>query len=152
MTRSDEAAVSRLLCACYRLLGRTENLGPEAVDFLLSKRGSVESIRKEAEAQAFLVAEGSDGIEGMVAVDENKIAKLYVAPLRHGRGVGRALFHAAEVLIKQGGYSSLTLGSSPSAIGFYRAMGAMVTGRKRLERGPLAGHAVVLMRKDLPPI
>ena len=152
MTGPDQPEVSRILGDCYRLLGRKEELLPEAVEFLLSERGSLESIRREAARQEFLVAEVDGIIVGMVAVDGNCVAKLYVDPPHHGGGIGTALFRAAEAIIKQCGYDHLTLGSSPTAAGFYRAMGATATGRKHLTRGPLEGHVVVLMRKHLEPM
>ena len=152
MSESDEPEVSRILCACYRLLGRIEDLSPEGVEFLLSKRGSLESIQRESVDQTFLVAELEQRIVGIVAVDGSVVAKLYVDPPYHGRGIGAALFRAAEALIRQGGYDHFTLGSSPSAVGFYQTMGASVTGRKYLTRGPLAGHHPVLMRKQLDPM
>lgn len=152
MTESDQSAVSRVLCDCYRLLGRLEGLQPEAVEFLLSKRGSLESIQREAACQTFMVAEIEQRIVGMVAANGDVVAKLYVDPSHHGQGIGTALFNAAEAIIRQCGYDHLTLGSAPSAVGFYEAMGASVTGRKRLARGPLAGHRVVLMRKHLAQI
>lgn len=152
MTKDDEGEVSRLLCACYRLLGGLEGLKPEAVDYLISERGSVQSIRKEALQQSFLVAESEGRIAGMVAVGENRVLKLYVRPSDQGRGIGRALFIAAEVTIRRSGYNDLTLGSSPSAAGFYRAMGLSVIGRKHLDNGPLSGHTIILMSKDLAPM
>ncbi len=57
MTESDRQEVHRILCACYRLLGRIEGLPPEAVAFLLSERASLESLRRESAYQTFLVAE-----------------------------------------------------------------------------------------------
>ena len=152
MTESDHAAVSHLLCNCYRLLGRLEELRPEAVDYLLSKRGSVESIEREAVSQTFLVAEADGRITGMVAIHTNTISKLHVDPSCHARGIGRALFGEAEALIRRSGYKHLTLGSSPSAEGFYKTMGMSATGVKHLKRGPLSGHSVVLMHKHLAPL
>jgi ribosomal protein S18 acetylase RimI-like enzyme len=152
MSESDQLEVCRVLCACYRLLGRIEGLSPEAVEFLLSERGSLESIQRESACQTFLVAEVEQRIVGMVAVNGSLVAKLYVDPPYHGRGIGTALFRAAEAIVLQGGYDHLTLGAAPSAVGFYRAMGAAVTGRKPPSRGPLAAHRPFLMRKHLAPM
>jgi len=152
MTEADQPEVCRVLCDCYRLLGRVEGLKPEGVEFLLSERGSLESVRRESVDQTFLVAEVDRAVVGMVAVDGSKIAKLYVHPGYHGRGVGTALFKAAEAVVREGGYDSLSLGSAPSAVGFYRAMGARIDGQKKLTCGPLAGHNPVLMSKQLDPM
>jgi ribosomal protein S18 acetylase RimI-like enzyme len=152
MKKSDHEEVSRLLCACYRLLGRLEHLPPKTVEFLLAERGSVASLEREAASQIFLVAESEGAIVGMVAIDGNQVAKLYVDPACHGRRIGAALFRTAERSIIQRGYTDLTLGAAPSAVGFYRSMGLSVTGHKCPAGGPLAGHHTILMRKQLDAI
>ena len=152
MTEADQPEVCRVLCDCYRLLGRVEGLKPEGVEFLLAKRGSLESVRRESADQTFLVAEVEGAVAGMVAIDGSTIAKLYVDPTHHRRGIGAALFRAAEAVVRQGGYDSLSLGSAPSAVGFYRAMGAKIDGQKKVTRGPLAGHNPVLMSKQVDPM
>jgi ribosomal protein S18 acetylase RimI-like enzyme len=151
MTESDHTEVSQLLCACYRELGRVLGLRPEAVEFLLSRRGSLESIRSEASSQTFLVAEAGGQVLGMVAIKGSTVAKLYVSPPDQGRGIGKALFGAAEAAIREAGYDHLTLGSNRLAVDFYRAMGAELTGRKRAKLGPLAGMDIFIMGKRLTP-
>jgi ribosomal protein S18 acetylase RimI-like enzyme len=149
MDEADQAEVVRILCASYRYLAEQEGLPEHALEFLLSKRGSPETVRRESAEQAYMVASLAGVIVGMVAVGGDTITKLYVDPPYHGHGIGRALFGAAEASIKARGGDHLTLGSFPSAVAFYQAMGASIVGRKRPVQGPLAGHETVVMRKTL---
>jgi ribosomal protein S18 acetylase RimI-like enzyme len=149
MREQDLPAVCQLLCACYRLLGRLEKLSPQQVEFLLSKRGSLESVSREWRRQLYLVACAGDTILGVVAVRANEITKLYVDPLHHGKGVGRALFHAAEASIRKAGFAELYLGAATSAVPFYQAMGAGVAGHRSHQSGPLSSRRVTVMRKHL---
>jgi GNAT superfamily N-acetyltransferase len=75
-----------------------------------------------------------DEIVGFYAIevkrDEAHLEHLWVAPRWIGKGVGRSLFaHAEEIAIRSGAVR-MTIESDPNAEGFYRRMGARVSGRK----------------------
>ena len=148
MKGSDMTLVSDLLSASYVWLGEREGLSAEQTDFLVSKRGSLECVRRESEAQLYLVAREGGHIVGLVAVSGDEVTKLYVTPDRMGKGIGRALFEAAERTIRATGHTYVRLGAFPSAVPFYRRMGLDVVGRKQ-PAGTLAPLAVTLMAKRL---
>jgi len=146
MRESEIADVSELLRECYTWLGDREGFSAEQVEFLTSERGSVETIRRESREQEYFVAEDEAGLSGMIAVSGDEIAKLYVKPSCHRRGIGRKLFEAAEARIRAAGHARVTLGAFSSAVPFYEKMGMRVTGRKETG-GRMSGSVVTLMEK-----
>jgi N-acetylglutamate synthase-like GNAT family acetyltransferase len=148
MREADIADVSELLQECYRWLGKREGFTAPQTDFLLTKRGSPEVVRRESEAQDYMVAEDGGEIVGMVAVSMDTITKLYVRPDLFGTGIGRQLYEAAEALIRSTRQPRVFLGAFPSAVPFYQHMGLEVVGSK-VVTGAMAGVVVTLMEKDL---
>jgi len=149
MGDDDVLAVAELLGKTYRWLGQREAFTAEQVEFLVSKRGSLECVSRESRNQLYFVASVRGDIVGMVAVSGNEITKLYVLPAHHRTGIGTELFAAAEAVVRGAGYDRLTLGAFRTAVPFYAAMGMSVTGRKPHGRGPLEGLSVTLMEKEL---
>jgi ribosomal protein S18 acetylase RimI-like enzyme len=149
MKEDDIAAVSGVLCECYRWLGKREKYTPEQIEFLVSKRGSVECVSRESREQHYFVACTERDVVGIVSFLGNVITKLYVTPACQRKQVGKRLFATAEGAIRSAGYECLTLGAFPTAVEFYRAMGLVVTGQKPCGPGPLAGLPVTLMQKRL---
>jgi ribosomal protein S18 acetylase RimI-like enzyme len=150
MNGHEELAVSALLCECYRWLAPVEGYTREQVAFLLEERGSLRTVQTESRNQLYLVACENDTIVGMVAVDGNVIAKLYVAPGNHGRGIGGALFAAAETCVMNAGFDRMTLGTTPNTVAFYEGRGMSVAGQKHHASGVFLGRYTVLMEKVLP--
>lgn len=148
MRDEDIEDVSRLLCASYGALTEREGLTPAQTRFLLEKRGSVDCVREESRREEYLLARERSEILGVVSVGGDTVTKLYVAPQLIGRGAGRRLFAAAEAAVRAGGHTTLRLGAFPSAVGFYKRMGLVVSGHRDV-RGPLAGVRIVLMEKEL---
>lgn len=149
MSDDDLLAVSELLSKTYRWLGEREAFTAEQIEFLVSKRGSLECVSRESRIQLYFVASLQGGIVGMVAVSGNTITKLYVSPAHHRRHIGTDLFAAAEAVVRGAGYDRLTLGAFRTAVPFYAAMGMRVTGRNPHGPGPLEGLSVTLMEKEL---
>jgi ribosomal protein S18 acetylase RimI-like enzyme len=148
MRESEVAEVSELLCRCYAWLGDHEGLTPAQIAFLKSVRGSEATVRRESQGETYLVAQDEARIVGLVAISGSRITKLYVHPARHGRGVGRTLYEAAESSIRLGGHKEVVLGAFPSAVPFYESMGLRVVGRKN-PRGAMAGLTIMLMERRL---
>jgi ribosomal protein S18 acetylase RimI-like enzyme len=148
MQDADITEVSRLLVSSYDLLSTLEGLSPGQTRFLVSERGSEECVRRESRSQDYLVARGSTGIVGMVAVSGGTITRLYVSPEHQREGIGRSLYEAAESLIRERGRARVTLGAFPSAVPFYRRMGLSVTEHKEAT-GALKGLSTALMEKRL---
>jgi putative acetyltransferase len=60
---------------------------------------------------------------GWVEVDRDRIAALYVSPSWSRRGVGSVLLARAETHIRNSGYTTTRLESSPNALDFYLRRG-----------------------------
>jgi GNAT superfamily N-acetyltransferase len=150
MNHEDIPTVSDLLCSCYKWLGEKEHLPPQCVQFLLDKRGSTETVRRESETETYLVVCSDDEIIGMVSVRDNEITKLYVHPRWHRRGCGRLLFEKAEEIITGNGYTRIILGAiGESPIPFYESMGMTAFGSKPCKLGQESGRNVILMEKAI---
>ena len=147
MQEDDLAAVSGVLCECYRWLGKREKYTPEQIEFLVSKRGSVECVSRESREQHYFVACIEWNVVGIASILENVITKLYVAPACQRKRIGTQLFATAEAVIRSAGYECMTLGAFPTAVEFYKAMGLAVTGQKPCGPSRLAGLSVTLMQK-----
>jgi GNAT superfamily N-acetyltransferase len=148
MTEAEIGEASCLLQRCYAWLGEHERLLPQQTDFLQSERGGEETIRRESAKQTYLVVSDESGLAGLVAVSGDEVTKLYVLPSRHGSGIGRALYEAAESAIRAGGHTRVALGAFPTAVPFYEAMGLRAVGERECT-GPLAGLTITLMEKAL---
>lgn len=79
-----------------------------------------------------LVAERSGCVLGVVQVSVGQegcfLEKLFIEPDVSGRGVGRILLEEALTLARQAGAGEIVIESDPSALGFYRRMGAVRNG------------------------
>lgn len=149
MTDADHAEVSELLRACFNWLADREGFTDREREFLVGPRSSPETLRTESRTRPHLVARDPNGrILGMAAIRENEIARLYVHPRFHGRGVGKALFEAAESLIRAAGFAEVTAAALvASAAAFYRARGMREVGRQPYEPEIFRGREVVLLAK-----
>src|SRR3546814_1487804 len=63
--------------------------------------------------------------------DEAEISLLFVEPAAIGRGIGRALWEHAVAKARREGLRRLKVLSDPFALGFYRAVGATLSGKIR---------------------
>ncbi len=150
MTPDNIPAVSKLNCSCYRWLGKKNGFTAEQIEFLVSVRGSIETIASESHSQIYLIACINDTIVGIAAVKDNEVAKLFVDPECHSLGIGEKLFNVAQKIIVENGYNEMIAGViAQSAIGFYEKMGMFKYGEKELNTGAFKGCKVPLMRKTL---
>jgi GNAT superfamily N-acetyltransferase len=151
MNDTDVKRVSALLRSCFNWLADRERFTQAQRDFLAGERSSVETVRGERLTRPHLIARDDCGVLlGVAAVHENVLARLYVDPRFHGRGVGSKLFAAAEVMIRDAGFSEMRVGALvESAVAFYRARGMREIGREVYEPEIFRGREVVLLAKDL---
>lgn len=63
--------------------------------------------------------------------DEGEISLFFVEPAVIGRGIGRALWNHAVAKARAEGLTRLKVLSDPFALGFYRAVGATLSGKIR---------------------
>ncbi len=150
MQKIDIPAVSTLLCTCYRWLGKTEGFPEEYVEFLVAKRGSVETVERDCVTELYLVACSDGTIVGMVSTRGATITRLYVDPNWHRKGVGAQLYNAAEKTIRSDGHLKLSLVAlGESSVPFYQAMGMSVTGRETRRPPFPRDKKVILMERIL---
>jgi ribosomal protein S18 acetylase RimI-like enzyme len=151
MTCADLDEVSALLRTCFNWLADREEFTPTQRAFLTGARSSVETVREESKTRPHLVARGDDAtLLGMTAIRGNELARLYVDPRFHGQRVGSKLFDAAEVMIRDAGFTEMTVAALvESAAAFYRARGMREIGRELYEPEIFLGREVVLLAKAL---
>ena len=75
MTKQDVVQVSDMMCSCYRWLGKENGFTAKQVDFLVSERGTIETIKAESQSQICLVACMNGAVVGTTAVKANEVAK-----------------------------------------------------------------------------
>lgn len=151
MTHDDVPAASRLVTDCYAFLAAQQGFSSRQLQRLVAERCSEEWIRKDTAHGETYVAESGGEVLGLVGVDQNEIAQLWVAPCAHRSGVGATLFAKAEHVIRRQGSAVLTVHTTGYAIPFYQAMRARIVTTKRCACGPLAGWTLTYLEKELTP-
>lgn len=152
MRDEEVGEVAAILRACFHQIADREGFDPRQRAFLTGERSSEQAVREESRTRPHLVAREGGSVLGMAVVNGNQLARLYVAPVLHRRGVGRALFEAAERLIRENGHIQMTVGAwVDSAVAFYRAMGMEVAGETEYEPGLFPNRRVVLLIKPMAP-
>jgi GNAT superfamily N-acetyltransferase len=105
--------------------------------FLQACRGELTVNPKAAAAGRVVVLIEEDTPLGFYALDngersdEAEISLLFVEPAVIGRGIGRALWEHAVAKARHQGLRRLKVLSDPFALGFYRAVGATLSGKIR---------------------
>jgi ribosomal protein S18 acetylase RimI-like enzyme len=149
MQDEDLPRVSHIVCAGYKWLAEQEGFTQEELERLVSRRGSEQALRFQAQTYRFLVATKGELVVGVVAIKKNEVTKLYVDPEHHRQGIGVALFREAEQIIAQDGHRELFLGAFPSSVPFYEAIGLRVSTTEVKHCGLLAGRQCAIMKKAL---
>lgn len=150
MTDDECGEVSELLHTCFAWLADRERFTPVQRGFLLNQRSSEQTVREESRTRPHYVACEDGVILGLLVVNGNEISRLYVDPKAHRRGVGRALFEAAERIIRDAGFNEMKLGALvDGAVAFYKAMGMSIVGHEVYEPEIFLGREVALMSKPL---
>jgi ribosomal protein S18 acetylase RimI-like enzyme len=149
MRKNDIAAISDIICACYRWLAQMEGYTAEETSNLIEKRGSCKALTKQQQECHFIAAEINDELTGAVSIRKNEIMKLYVDPNHFRRGIGSALFAYAENIIAIRGYDNILLGAFPSSAGFYEAMGMELENEKISAGGPIKGQRILAYGKKI---
>jgi ribosomal protein S18 acetylase RimI-like enzyme len=149
MARTDIPAASRLTARCYRFLAERQGFSPEQRRRLLMERCSEAWVRETFEAYPRFVAEAGGRVVGLVGIEGNDIAELWVDPARHRQGIGAILFRKAKQVIADAGHTTLTVRTTGYAIPFYEVMGAHVVARKSCPGGPMVGWPLTYLEKSL---
>jgi GNAT superfamily N-acetyltransferase len=150
MTESDASTVSRIVSGGYVYLTKREGYSPDQAKRLQAERSSAARIQSWPSGWRRFVAESDTGIVGVIAVDGNEVAELWVDTSHHRKGIGTALFQKAEQIISEEGFPDLTVYCAGSSMQpFYEAMQCVVVAVQQCPDGPLAGWPLTLFRKEL---
>lgn len=150
MRDEDCSAVSRVVCDSFEWGARREDWPPDRIEEYVVKRGCEQAIREQFREYRWLLARSGTTIVGVVATKGNEITKLFVSPDRLRRGIGAALFKAAEKTLRRDGRQEVILGVIfDSSVPFYEAMGMSKVGRKSVVFGPATGADPMIMKKSL---
>ena len=150
MHDADCERVSAVLRACFRWVGERESLTPRQLEYLLGERSSQATIRAEASVRPHLVACIGEAIVGMAAVNGQELARLYVDPAFHRRGIGRRLFDAVEEMIRAQGFGEMRVGAlAEDAKAFYLQMGMQIVDALTWEPEVFDDRQVTILVKSL---
>lgn len=150
MKEEEIPAVAAILRACFECLADQEGFNERQRAFLVDERASEEAVRAESRLRSHLVARDKGEVLGMAVIDGNRLARLYVDPRIHRRGVGRALFDAAEAMIGAQGRAEMTVGAwVDSSVAFYQSMGMKIVGQTEYEPNLFPDRKVTLLAKPV---
>jgi putative acetyltransferase len=96
-------------------------------------------------APLWLAVDGDDRAIGFLLMNDSHMEALFIDPLHHGRGVGRALVDHATTL-----YAAITTDVNEQngrAVGFYRRLGFVPTGRSDRD-GQRRPYPLIHLRLD----
>jgi ribosomal protein S18 acetylase RimI-like enzyme len=148
-TAEDDSAISGLMAAGYRFIAGPDGITDEQLDRLLRERcteNDAATIRARWEC---LMAEIDGQVAGTIAFSEDEIQNLWVHPDFHRRGVGSALFAAAEAVIRKTGQRRMWVRTTGYGRPFYEAMGMTFVGLRPSAFGPLKGRKITVLEKVL---
>ncbi len=97
---------------------------------------------------SLLVAVDDGRIVGMVAVEDDLIGQLWIAPERRGEGIGKVLLAAAESMIRERGHTTLRVEvfePNVGAVRFYERHGWT---KQDTYREPSSGVDMIRMVKE----
>jgi GNAT superfamily N-acetyltransferase len=75
------------------------------------------------EKRTFLVAVAGGQVIGTATLEGDYVGSVFVLPSWHRKGVGKNLMNAIETIARNNGKSSIQLGASIIAVGFYLKLG-----------------------------
>ena len=149
MISGDVVAVSKVMRACNEFLAEQEGYSSCQRERMIADRCSEEWVRQTTAQSETYVAESDGRILGLIGLEGNEIAELWVDLGSHRRGIGTRLFSEAERILRSRGHAVLTVHTTGYAVPFYQAMGAHVVGSKPCDSGPLHGWMLTYLEKEL---
>lgn len=130
-TASDAEAISHLITGwAHHYLA---DPAPEAAPFLATLTPSATAERITAENFRYYVAQGADGVDGVIAIrNGSHLYHLFVRAEAHGQGIARALWEHAKA---QSGHSRFVVNSSLPAIPVYERFGFVIKAAPQTANG-----------------
>jgi len=171
-TAADDQAISDLIRAGYRFIAGPDGITDEQLAGLL-RAHTVERAMEIRTRWECLVAEMDGQVVGMIAFSEeeiqnlwvhpdfhrsqketksktiSEIQNLWVHPDFHRRGIGSALFRAAEEAIRKTGQPRMCVRTTGYGRPFYEAMGMRFVGKRKILFGPMKGGMITVLEKML---
>ena len=109
-----------------------------------AERRDLSWMRRALQDRETWVGMVDDHIVSWIAVEEDRVEGLYTDPRNAGHGIGSALLHFVEGLVKSRGFEHIRLDASPNAEAFYRKRGYAPV-------GPVSSDGAQPMHKVLTP-
>jgi ribosomal protein S18 acetylase RimI-like enzyme len=119
---------------CWRLIQDCLNSDPflsPSISRKLRDGESPQTITERARLFYIAVFELDSEIVGIAGLDLNEIRLMYVSPRRRRTGIGKALYYHLAEMAPDTFFREIFVYSSPSAVGFYKALGFV-------EKGPVS--------------
>ncbi|MBN1294989.1 MAG: GNAT family N-acetyltransferase [Candidatus Latescibacteria bacterium] len=151
MTEADDEVVCEITAQCLRFAADVCDFTQEQVALALKKYCSRQHVASLRVKGISFIAELDGAVVGVVTTKDNSIQALFVNPVVHRKGIGRALFHQAQKEIDKAGYPALRVVTAASAVPFYSAMGMTPTASLRPKDGPFCGANLVVLEKPIKP-
>jgi len=148
-TAADDHAISDIMGAGYRFIAGPDGITDEQLARLLREQCTVKRAIDIRARWECLVAEMDGQVVGMIAFSEDEIQNLWVHLDFHRRGVGSALFRAAEAAIRKTGQSPMCVRTTGYGRPFYEAMGMTFVGKRKINVGPMKGGKITVLEKML---
>lgn len=149
MNAADVPRAGDVLADAHRFIAGPDRFSPLELAALLEKCATPGAVRTMMAERRCFVALKDDLIVGVLTVNADQIADLFVDPAFHRQGFGRELFAAAVRVVHEAGHGRLWLVTTGYGIPFYRAMGMEVTGPVPVTSGPLLGRTITRLEMPL---
>jgi len=149
MRESDLERACEVTRRTVEWLGEREGWRPEQMAHLVADQASPESMGWVLRRHEPFVATVDGVLVGMASAQRCELARLYVDPSHHRRGIGTALFGAVEEGLRGAGCVEMAVKSPPTSVPFYQTMGMVEQGRQPWGADFMSGHQLVLMAKRL---
>jgi len=147
MLESDVESAGQIIADCYRTLAPRESYTESELRGLLAGC-SPEAIRQRYAQYDAYVADNNGQVVGIIAIERNEIAELFVRPDAQGRGIGTLLVNVAEEVMLSSGHDKVRVRSA-TAPRFYERLGYDILQRRRCDRGPLKGRPLIVFEKRI---
>ena len=148
MASGDLVAIVDILVSCYQHLAIRDNYADSELQALINTICTPESVLRRFPDYDVFIAESNGRAAGYIAIEWSDVAELFVHPSCQRQGIGSALFFHIEKLLRNAGHPHITVWTA-SAPAFYQKLGARIVEQTVCAGGPLKGHALFHLQKDL---
>jgi GNAT superfamily N-acetyltransferase len=130
-TLVDSEACCRIINACVQQMSGLN----DPARMLIASKNVPSTLGSELSHLYAVVADAGNEIQGLGALDQAEIKRLYVSPSLQKHGIGTAILAALEEQARQTGVHQLELQASPSSESFYTLHGYRSIREERTTNG-----------------